>query len=224
MRPAVDAVLDFGCTLGRMSERDWNEHYAEGFLPWDSDEPEPELVAAVESGLIVPGRVLEVGCGTGTNAVWLAQRGFVVVAVDIAPLAIERARPRADDAGVEVRFAVHDFLSAPAEGGPFDLVFDRGVLHVFDDHADRARFARHVAQSLTDSGQWLTLAGSTEGKPRDVGPPRRTARDLVNAIEPELEVVDLHAFRFEVGTPEPAAAWALLSRRRHVPAVEPTRR
>lgn len=197
-----------------MPERDWNEHYAEGFLPWDSDEPAPELVAAVESGAIAPGRALEVGCGTGTNAVWLVRRGFDVVAVDIAPLAIERARAKADEAGVEIRFAVHDFLAAPPEGPPFDLVFDRGVLHTFDEHEARARFARHVGRSLADGGQWLTLAGSTEGGPRETGPPRRSARDLMNAIEPELEVVDLHAFRFEAGSPVPAMAWAVRARRR----------
>ncbi len=206
-----------------MSERSWNDDYANGFLPWDTGEPETELVAAVESGVIAPGRALEVGCGTGTNAIWLAQRGFEVVAIDVAPLAIEQAGKKAADAGVAIELAVHDFLAAPIDGGPFALVFDRGVWHVFDEHDQRATFARHVAGSLGAGGQWLSLAGSTEGPPRDHGPPRRSARDLVTAVEPVLEIVELRAMEFDADIPTVARAWTMRARVRDVPPVASTR-
>jgi SAM-dependent methyltransferase len=205
-----------------MTERDWNDDYARGELPWDTGEPDEQLVAAVDRGVIVPGRTLEVGCGTGTNALWLAQRGFDVVAVDVAPLAIAAARKQAAG-GARCEFAVLDFLVGDPPRAPFDFVFDRGCFHVFDEHEVRARFAARIAALLAPRGQWLSLIGSTEGSAREHGPPRRSARDIANAIEPVLELVDLHPFFFDADIPTPAQAWAVRARRRDVPAQPSTR-
>ena len=209
-----------------MSERDWNANYAEGNLPWDTGTPDEHLVATVGSGVVQPRRALEIGCGTGTNAVWLAGRGFEVFGIDVAPLAIERARARAEKAAVAARcrFEVLDFLAVDLDSGPFDFVFDRGCFHIFDDDAVRARFAARVASLLAPGGQWLSLVGSTEGPPRDTGPPRRSARDLMTAIEPALELVELRSVYFEALIESPAKAWVCRSRRRDVPAVPSTRR
>ncbi len=201
----------------------WNDRYVAGSLPWDTGRPCPHLLDALRAGLVV-GRVLEVGCGTGTNAVLLAQRGFKVVAVDLSPRAIELAREKARAAGVDVDFRVHDMLAGPVEGGPFAFVYDRGVWHVFDDGAARARFAGHVAAALAETGRWLSIAGSTEGPARETGPPRRSARDIAEAIEPHLEVLDLArtAFSDEGEGPGAAASWRILSGRRSVPAQPST--
>lgn len=206
-----------------MSHRDWNENYATGDLPWDTGVPDAELVAAVERGVIAPGRALEVGCGTGTNALWLAQRGFDVAAVDVAPLAIEAARKKAPP-GVRCEFAVLDFLADTPPRAPYDLVFDRGCFHIFDLDEERARFAARVAELLAPGGQWFSLIGSTEGLPRDTGPPRRSARDIANAIEPALEIVALQTFYFDAHIETRAKAWAVRSRRRNVPAQPSTQR
>ena len=83
----------------------WNDDYASGRpLPWDTGTPDPMLVEMIESHAIEPGRTLEVGCGTGTNAIYLAQHGFEVVGVDISPLAVESARAKANVLPVKVRF------------------------------------------------------------------------------------------------------------------------
>jgi SAM-dependent methyltransferase len=203
-----------------MTERDWNDHYAQGFMPWDSDQPDPALVAMVASGALLAGRALDVGCGTGTHALWLATKGFDVLGIDLAPLAIERARVKGS--GVSAcRFEARDFLENPPPGH-FDIVFDRGCFHVFDAPEARARFAARVADLLTPRGIWLSLIGSTEGAARDTGPPRRSARDVANAIEPVLEIVDLRAIQFDLHVPEPPAAWSCVSRRRAVPAQPST--
>ena len=74
----------------------WNDRYASGEpLPWDSGTPDPMLIEMVESRAIAPGRTLDVGCGTGTNAIYLADHGFEVMGVDLSPVAIEQARARA---------------------------------------------------------------------------------------------------------------------------------
>lgn len=206
-----------------MSGRDWNESYATGDLPWDTGVPDEQLVTAVERGVVAPGRALEVGCGTGTNALWLAQRGFDVVAVDVAPLAIEAARKKAPH-GARCEFVVLDFLADTPPRAPYDFVFDRGCFHILDEHEARARFAARVAALLAPDGQWLSLIGSTEGPPREAGPPRRSARDIASAIEPALELVELHTFFFGAHLDAPAKAWAVRSRRRDVAAQPSTRR
>ena len=204
-----------------MADHDWNGRYASGFTPWDSDQPDPALVATVEAGTIAAGRALEVGCGTGTNAVWLAGRGFDVLGIDVSPLAIDRARARLGDAPNACRFEVRDFLDDPPQG-LFDFVFDRGCFHVFDARKVRARFASLVAGVLAPGGLWLSLIGSTEGGPRDTGPPRRSARDIASAVEPALEIVQLRAIHFDLSVEAPPAAWLCLSRVRALPAQPST--
>jgi SAM-dependent methyltransferase len=204
-----------------MTEHDWNANYAAGELPWDTGVPDEQLVAAVDRGLVAPGRALEVGCGTGTNALWLAQRGFDVVAVDVAPLAIDAARRKAPP-GARCEFVALDFLTDDPPHAPFDFVFDRGCFHVFDDDETRAQFAARVAALLAPGGQWLSLIGSTEGGPRETGPPRRGARDVLHAIEPVLELVEMHAFFFDAHIEVPAKAWSVRSRLRDVPAQPST--
>jgi len=206
-----------------MPSMEWNDHYASGDLPWDTGEVDEHLVAFVSGSGVAPGAALEIGCGTGTNALWLAQRGFDVLGVDVSPLAIDQARERLSAPAPRCRFEVHDFLGA-APAGSFSLVFDRGCFHVFDDAEDRARFAARVAEVLAPDGVWLSLMGSTEGPPREVGPPRRTARDVAAAIEPVLAISELAAVTFATRRPVPAAAWRCVARRRSVPAQPSTQR
>ncbi len=142
-----------------MPAPNWDERYASGqLLPWDTGRPDSHLVALIEAGTLAPGRALDVGCGTGTNALWLAEHGFEVVGVDISPHAIARARAKAEAAGRSVDFRVHDFLTAQLDAAAFDLVFDCGVLHVFDTPEARARFAAAVRRVLAPNGRWLSVA------------------------------------------------------------------
>lgn len=102
-------------------------YYRVGKAPWDTGVTPPELVALVEGyGALPPGRALELGCGTGTNAIYLARHGWEVAAVDLIDRAVDQAREKAAGAGVAVRL-LHgdatrlDELDVP---GPFDLFFD----------------------------------------------------------------------------------------------------
>jgi methyl halide transferase len=203
-----------------MPHRSWNESYASGELPWDTGQPEPLLVEFVTSGGIAPGRTLEIGAGTGTNAIWLAERGFNVLGVDVSSLAVEKARAKMEDRDLRCRFATLDFLAAPPPDGPFQFIFDRGCFHVFDEPEERARFAAHVAATLAPGGSWLSLIGSTEGPSRDVGPPRRSACEVTRAIEPALEIVEVRSVEFHGNG---AKAWFCLSRQRTIPAQPSTR-
>ena len=193
----------------------WNESYASGQPPWDTGEPEPLLVEFVTSGGVAPAPALEIGAGTGTNAIWLAEHGFDVLGIDVSPLAIERADVKMEGRALSCRFAALDFLAAPPPGGPFHFAFDRGCFHVFDEPDERQQFAAQVAAALAPGGLWLSMSGSTEGPPREVGPPRRSAREVVRAIEPVLEIVELRSAEFR---DHGAKAWFCLSRKRTIPA------
>ena len=198
----------------------WNERYASGELPWDTGKPEPLLVEFAASGAVMPCPALEIGAGTGTNAIWMAEHGFDVLGVDVSPLAVERANAKIAGRALACRFAVADFLAAPPRGGPFQFVFDRGCFHVFDEAEERERFAANVAAVLAPEGSWLSLIGSTEGPSREVGPPRRSAREVMLAIEPALEIVELRTAEFSGSN---AKAWFCLSRQRAVPPQPSTR-
>src|SRR5437868_14089651 len=108
---------------------DWNNRYRDGDLPWDTGLPSSELQGVVSRNTIQPCRALEIGCGTGTNSVWLAQQGFEVTGIDLAPLAVERAEKRAQSAGVQVHFMAADVLDLADLDGPFAFFFDRGCYH-----------------------------------------------------------------------------------------------
>jgi SAM-dependent methyltransferase len=203
-----------------MPHPSWNESYASGQLPWDTGQPEPLLVEFVTSGAVTPSPTLEIGAGTGTNAIWMAELGFDVFGVDVSPLAVERAHAKMAGRALRCRFAAWDFLAAPLPHGPFLFVFDRGCFHVFDEPDERQRFAAQVAAALAPGGLWLSLIGSTEGPPREVGPPRRSAREVTLAIEPALEIVELRSAEFRGND---ARAWFCLSRQRTTPAQPSTR-
>jgi len=125
-------------------------------VPWDVG-PREELVALVESGRIQPGRAIDLGSGTASNAIFLAQHGFDVTGVDFAPTAIEKGRAMADAAGVEVNFLVDDLTDLRHVTGTFDLLVDYGTL---DDLTpkDRDLYMKNVL-SLTHPGSRFLLYG-----------------------------------------------------------------
>lgn len=111
--------------------------YRHFHVPWDMGARD-ELVSLVESQTIQPGRAIDLGCGTGANAIFLAKHGFEVTGVDFAQAAIEKARQRANEAGVQVRFIVDDLTDLRQVSGAFDFLLDYGVL---DDLSLRQREA-----------------------------------------------------------------------------------
>ena len=124
--------------------------------PWDTGARE-ELVSLVESGRIKPGRAIDLGCGTGANALYLAQNGFEVTGVDYAEAAIEKAQARAKEAGAQVNFLVDDLTNLCHVSGTFDFLLDYGVL---DDLRPRQResYLRNML-SLTHSCSRYLLWG-----------------------------------------------------------------
>jgi SAM-dependent methyltransferase len=153
------------------------------------------LQRVLSRNTIAPCRALEIGCGTGTNCVWLAQQGFEVTGIDVAPLAVEQAQQRARAAGVKVHFLVADVLQLPDLDGPFRFFFDRGCYHAVR-RGDPAKYAPAVARLLTSGARGLILAGNAR-EPHDPGPPVVTEEEIRNELGPAFQILDLHEFRFD---------------------------
>jgi methyl halide transferase len=200
----------------------WEQRYLEQNTPWESQNVDSYLVESVTSYFRKPEtekadlaalRALDIGCGTGTHCIWLADKGFDVLGVDLSDNAIEQAKTKALDVSA-CRFEVGDFFGMELATSTFDLVYDRGCFHCFSDHAMRLAFAQKVAACLKPGGLWVNLSGSTDGPERNEGPPRRSARDLVECIEPDFEILDLKTSSFDQAKLSHARAWRLIARRR----------
>jgi SAM-dependent methyltransferase len=167
----------------------WNLFYLFGTPRWDTGITPPELVELVESGQVPPGRALDIGCGTGTNAVFLAHHGFEVVGTDVAWLAIRKARRKARDAGVPATFHVGEAIklgsrTGPLLGGAFDLAVDIGCFHSIQS-GDRPAYASMLLRVLRQGGYYLLYAwGPRKLAGRDVGlNPDDTERLLAEGFE-----------------------------------------
>lgn len=117
--------------------------YRVGFTPWDTGDIPSELSALIEGPAALPtGRALDIGCGTGTQAVYMARSGWEVTAVDAVPRPLSQARARADTAGVSVDWILADVARLHRLGltPGFTLIFDRGCFHGLDE-SQRAAYA-----------------------------------------------------------------------------------
>lgn len=108
----------------------------------------------VESGRISPCRAIDLGCGMGSNAVFLAQRGFEVTAVDFASSAIQKARQKAEAAGVKVEFIMDDLTNLRKVKGTFDFLVDYGTLDDLNPE-DRDLYVRNVLRLVHAGTRFL---------------------------------------------------------------------
>jgi methyl halide transferase len=183
-----------------MSEERWEARYREGDAPWDSGVPSVELARVLDAhDLSSGGHAIDLGCGTGTNAVFLAQRGFRVAGVDLSATAIAQARARVEAAGMAERVELvrADLLASAPDLAPADLVFDRGVYHVLRQ-VDLAATLRTLA-ALTRPGSWyVVLTGNADDPASDdvPGPPRVHAHELCAELQPLFDLVALQRYRW----------------------------
>lgn len=123
--------------------------------PWDTGISPPELMAHLQTHS--QGRALDLGCGTGTNAITIAQHGWEVIGVDFAWKAIAEARRKAKAAGVQVEFRIGDVSRLDGLSGPFDLILDIGCYHGLT-LAGRREYAARIKKLLAASGVYLMYA------------------------------------------------------------------
>ena len=137
-------------------------------LPWEQHAPSDVLVALVESGVVAKGPALDICCGSGHNAVYLAQQGFICYGIDISPTAIGYARERAAKEGVTCQLSAGNALELPYPDSTFTLVFDRGCFHSMAP-ADRETYIKGVYRVLQPTGKYLL--GCFSSRDHSYGPP-----------------------------------------------------
>jgi SAM-dependent methyltransferase len=161
-------------------------------VPWVVEEPPKALVDLVESGDLRPCKAIDLGCGTGNYAIYLAGRGFRVTGVDISPTAITLAGENAKNKGVRCDFIVADVLGDLKEvEGTFDFAYDWELLHhIFPEQ--RNTYVENVAGLLNPKGHYLSVCFS-ERSPQfgGSGKYRETPLGTVLYFSSEIELSEL---------------------------------
>ena len=150
----------------RMTGLPWDASYQDGPAPWDVGRPQPAIVRLAAEGGIA-GTVLDAGCGTGENALYVASLGLSVLGVDVAETALAMARAKAADLGIEVEFASADALRLDGLGRRFGTVLDCGLFHTFDTD-ERPGYVASLASVTEHDGTLYVLCFSDDGP--DTGP------------------------------------------------------
>ena len=146
-----------------------------GIPPWDIGRPQKEIIRLAEDGEI-NGTVLDAGCGTGENALYLAHLGFEVWGVDAAEFAIKKAKEKAKEREISVNLLVCDALRLQSLQNKFNTVIDCGLFHVFSDE-ERPIFAASLSSVLYPGGKYFMLCFS-EHEPGSYGPRRVTQAEI----------------------------------------------
>lgn len=158
-----------------------------GRPPWEIDRPQPAFVALSDAGEI-RGTVLDVGCGTGENALLFAARGHDVLGVDTAGAAVERAREKARERGLDAEFRVHDAYDLASLDRQFDTVVDSGLFHVLV-RDDPRRYAASLRSAIRQGGRLFVLGFDDREEGRGPATSRADIREAftdgwrVDAIE-----------------------------------------
>lgn len=160
-----------------MSDDYWESAYTSGeYEHWEFNYPSPELVALVAAGTIpTGGRVLDVGCGGGREAIFLAQCGFAVIGLDISRAALGIARKRARAARVHVDWRRGDVMALRIDDASIDFINDRGLFHLIDD-ADRPQYATELCR-VCKPGGIILIRGASEVLEERFNPVTEAAMD-----------------------------------------------
>jgi ubiquinone/menaquinone biosynthesis C-methylase UbiE len=142
---------------------------------WDLGHPRKQFIELVRQGEIT-GPVLDIGCGTGENALFFAEQGLEVWGIDFAPRAIQRAEEKARERGIPVQFRVQDALALENLGRTFMTATDSGFFHTLSDR-DRAVFARSLARVLVPGGRYFMISFS-DREPCGYGPRRVSESEI----------------------------------------------
>ncbi len=187
------------------------ENYVTGQTPWDSGVPSAELIRTNEEGDLRGRTILELGCGTGTNAIELARRGYQVTAVDLIDVPIQKARQKAEAAGVRVDFRAGDLTQIDL-GGPYDCLFDIGLYHGIRNR-NLPGFLSTLARVSRAGTRWLSVAGNAK-EPLPEGPPVVTEAEFRSELEPLFEILRAREVRMNLRPDFQPLAWSILMVRR----------
>lgn len=198
----------------------WDEVYRKHppeALPWELGRPREVLVDLIETGKVKPGKALDICCGMGTNALYMAEKGFQVQRVDISPKAIEYAQKKAERAGLEIPFSVENAVYLPFEDEQFDFVFDMGCFHHILAE-DRERFLRGVHRVLRPGGKYLVVCFSYRNGPAWN---HFTQEQLIGHFSPLFKIEEMEHFSSVEGDGVVRHFWSVLMEKDNGRVINP---
>lgn len=172
----------------------------EGIPRWDIPRPQPVIVDLVENNRVT-GPVLDLGCGTGENAMFMAERGLSVTAIDFSDRALEKARRKTEDRGLHVDYRsldalnLHKLTEETGGASSFRTAIDSCLFHVLSD-TDRSVYVRNLAHVM-ESGSELFLLCFSDLEPKTWGPRRIAVREIVGSFARGWSIVSIDASRVE---------------------------
>jgi SAM-dependent methyltransferase len=191
----------------RMAGVPWDASYHDGPAPWDIGGPQPAVARLAAAGAFV-GPVLDAGCGTGDNALCIAERGVPVLGFDVAETALGLARDKARALDRPAEFVLADALRLETLGRRFRTVLDCGLFHTFDEH-ERPDYVASL-RSVTEPDSTLYVLCFSDDGP-DPGPHPLSRDDLVTAFVPargwRLRTIEADRVRTRFHHEHGAPAW-----------------
>jgi len=207
-----------------MNAQIWDKRYQTSDIPWENGLPHPEVQRLFSQYVPVSSKILEIGCGLGTNAQWLAQAGHIVTAMDIAPYAIQQALENTKKNNLAIDFTTGDFLKDWQRFGTHAVVFDCAVFQVIKGFDARQDFVKKVSECCMEKGYWINISCSVDEANEITHltsvktPPALSARDIVISVEPFFEIVEMKRCNFKIDRGEQGSAifnaWASIFKKR----------
>lgn len=179
--------------MSDIPNRETFESMYTGKAPWDIGRPQKAFIEIADQ---VQGSVLDAGCGTGENALFVAGRGHTVVGIDFLEFPIREAQRKARERGVPAEFICMDALSLTTFDRKFKSLIDSGLFHCFSDD-DRKRYVEGLAHVVKPAGK-LFLMCFSDAEPGTQGPRRVSRREIEDAFAEGWKIESIEPTRFEV--------------------------
>ena len=188
---------------------EWEDIYQSKSTPWDVGKPEPYLVEFLEKENIKPCDAIDLGCGTGNEAIFLAKKGFNVTGVDISQAAIKEAEKKSKDARLNVKFIVSDIAKLKLKK-KVDFAFDRACFH-FIDPVDRSKYIQLVAKCLNPGAIFLLIISSEHETAK--GPYQFAKEDIKNLFSKYFEILSIRLVTLKTHLARPRPYLCVLKRK-----------
>jgi len=171
----------------------WDLAYLTGLTPWEGDTPPRELTELIQKNTINPCRVIDIGCGTGTTVIYLAEMGFEAYGLDISGVAISKAEKKAFNKMVRCIFYNMDFreTSTVKRIGEFDLAIDVGCFHSLHPGTDRIRYLNSLNTILKKDGKYL-LWCFKKSSLCSFGPPGVEEDEVESLFKDNFKIIEKH--------------------------------
>jgi SAM-dependent methyltransferase len=169
-------------------------------IPWNTETPPDAIVQLVNSGKIKPCKTIDLGCGAGNYAIYLAGKGFNVTGIDLSPMAVKFAKENAKEKKVGCNFLVADIFNDLRDHvmGPFDFAYDWEVLHHVYPR-NRKKFAENVYGVLNPGGKYLSVCFSVKDPQfGSSGKYRKTRLGTILYFSSEKELRNLFSLYFDI--------------------------